>query len=608
MKNIFNPVISLGSEQHYTFFGNCADDIMESLDAIFISDEKSALLAINEAACELTGYTKEELFKMQIADLYDEPDQEFNKKIFNREKILSKAKILRKDGLRVDAELTSSLISISGTYYIHTIVYDITSRKKAEKELFEFGERYQLLLENSGLGIAFYSVEGKILMFNQQAIVNLGGKAGDYIGKNVTEVFGEEAGQLYIDRFKLTSASENPLKFEDNVNLEGIPGWYISTHTRILDQDGNVDGIQVIADNITERKVNEERIKTSETEYRSLFDNSIMGISQIYPGGYRRINKAYANMYGYPDIETMLTEVTGNITKLFSNPGDRKKVIEILDKEGYMPPSEFELNRRNGEKFWALVSAKHVRDFAGKLLYLQAEHIEITDQKKLQSDLNRSKEMLANLNHHLDEIRENERMKISRDLHDQLGQSLTAIKIDLDMLLKDIPQGSDNVAQKIKKVIGLVTTTSTDVQRISFDLRPPILDDLGLRAALEWYCEEFGQRTGLNTSVVLDDIQTGDINRDLAMYRVLQESLTNIARHSRARNVYVKLYKNMHFIILLIKDDGIGIPDEKVNSSKSLGILGMSERLKQAKGRIKIISLKSGGTIIRIYMPYTHNF
>jgi signal transduction histidine kinase len=228
---------------------------------------------------------------------------------------------------------------------------------------------------------------------------------------------------------------------------------------------------------------------------------------------------------------------------------------------------------------------------------------DITDQKRLQSDLKQSKDLLAKLNQRLDQIRENERLKISRDLHDQLGQSLTAIKMDLDMVLNDLPSGYDSVSRKIKEVIERVTSTSIDVQRISSELRPPILDDLGLSSALEWYCEEFGKRSGLNISVMLDDVQTNDINKDLAMYRVLQESFTNIAKHAKASNVQVKLYKSRNYIVLLIKDDGIGIPAEKINSPKSLGLLGMSERLKQVKGKIKILSPKKGGTIVRIFMP-----
>ena len=227
---------------------------------------------------------------------------------------------IKKDGTPFPVEISSSVFTNSdGREFTTLIIRDITERKKSERKFFEFEERYRLLMENSGLGIGYYGLDGKILMFNQQAIINLGGKAEDYIGKNLTEVFGKEVGQLYIDRIKLAAESEKPLKFEDKVNLNGKPGWYMSTHTRILDQNGNVDGVQVIADNITERKIIEERIKTSEAEYRSLFENSIMGISQTEPEGrFIRINKAYAEMYGYPDTSTMLRELVLVIQKVFT--------------------------------------------------------------------------------------------------------------------------------------------------------------------------------------------------------------------------------------------------------------------------------------------------
>ena len=705
-----------------------------SLDAIFISDRNARLIAVNRAAGDLTGYSKEQLLKMTFPDLHEDNDLEafkkYNDRIFNGEKILSEAKILRRDGIKVDTEFNNSCICISGKSYMHTTARDITARKKSERELFEFGERYQLLMENSGLGIGYYSLDGKILMFNQQAINNMGGKAGDYIGKNVTEVFGKEAGQIYIERFKLASASENPLKFEDYVNLDGKPGWYMSTHTRILDQNGNVDGIQVIADNITERKIAENSILEKNANLNAIFENTkdmiasrdknnclvafntpfkeivrklyntkaVPGLNTLnfldekdkikwigilnsvlkgkthksefvwdfgngnirtYAISYHPIIKngeiigtletnrditerkkaadkiregyLYARSLIEASLDPLLTiNINGKITDVnfateeitgikrekligsdfavyFSNPERARKVYQTVFSSGVVKDYHLTIKHSSGRKTDVLYNATLFKNAAGEIQGVLAAARDITYQKSLQSDLKRSNEILEKLNRRLDEIREDERTKISRDLHDQLGQSLTAIKMDLNMLLRYFPSGFDEVKIKINEVIDRVTTTSTDVQRISSELRPPILDDLGLSSALEWYCEEFGNRSGLNISVALEDVKTNDIKKDLTMYRVLQESLTNIVRHANAGNVWVNLYQNRNFIVLSIKDDGVGITVDRINSSKSFGLLGMSERLKQVKGRFEILSPKKGGTIIRIYMPTTQN-
>jgi PAS domain S-box-containing protein len=703
-----------------------------SLDAIFISDENSLLITVNNAACELTGYSKEELLNMRIPDLHDEADLEayrkYHKKIFKGEKILSEAKIRRRDGVKVDTEFNNNLITISGKLYMHTTARDITERKKLERELFEFGERYRLLMENSGFGIGYYSVDGKILMFNQQAIDNLGGKAEDYIGKNLTEVFGKEVGQNYIKRIKLAAASEKPLKFEDKVNLGGNPGWYISTHTRILDQNGNVDGVQVIADNITETKDADDKLRKSEAEYRALFENSIMGISQVHPGGtFIRINKAYAEMYGYPDTETMMKELSSS-RKLYSNPGDRKKVLEIIDKTGYITPTEFELNRRNGEKFWALVGAKQVRDSKGELLYLQAEHIDITnqkklekeryqasfyarnlieasldplvtinaegkitdvnlstekitgitrkyligtdfadyfenpdkartgyktvfsegmvkdypltilhksgrridvlynatlfknekgeiqgvfaaardvtDQKKMEEELRKSKELLEKLNQHLVEVRENERNQIAINLHDDLGQKLTAINLNIAWLKSRIGVQSKSVQEKFEEMSFMIKDTIESIKETSSFLRPAILFDLGLVPAIKSQLGKFENQTGIKCHFYFKP-EEFDIDDRLALilYRILQESLTNIARHSGASKADVNLYVLKNKIELIIKDDGTGIENKKVNSLKSMGIAGIKERVKSVDGKMTIIGVHGSGTMITVEIP-----
>jgi PAS domain S-box-containing protein len=703
-----------------------------SLDAIFISDENSGLVAVNSAACDLTGYSKEQLLKKRIPDLHDEPDLEaykkFHSRIFKGEKILSEAKIRRRDGIKVYTEFNNSRISISGKLYMHTTAHDISARKKSESELFEFGEKYRLLMENSGLGIGYYSIDGKILMFNQQAISNLGGKAEDYIGKNVTEIFGKEAGQTYIERFKLAAASEKPLKVEDHIDLDGKPGWYMSTITSILDQNGKVDGIQVIADKITERKIIEERIKTSEEDYRSLFENSIMGISQARPGGtFIRINKAYSEMYGYPDTTAMMKELSSP-TKLFSNPDDRKRVMEILDKSGYMPPTEFELNRRNGEKFWALVSARQVKDNKGKLLYLQAEHIDITSRKKLEKEmysaslyarnlieasldplvtisaegkitdvnlatekitgitrenligsdfvdyfensdkaktgyktvfsegivkdypltllhksgkkidvlynatlyknengevqgvfaaarditklkkieveLRKSKKMLEKLNQHLVEVRENERNEIALNLHDDLGQKLTAINLDIAWLKSRIGVQSKAVREKIEEMSSMIKETIESIKETSALLRPAILFDLGLVPAIKSLLGSFEKQTGIKCNFYFRPEEFLLEDRfSLILYRIFQESMTNITRHSGASRADINLYVLRNKIELIIKDDGCGIEKNKVNSFKSLGIAGIKERVNSVNGKMNIVGAAESGTMISVEIP-----
>ena len=368
------------------------------------------------------------------------------------------------------------------------------------------------------------------------------------------------------------------------------------------DSKGQVNGLFGTVQDITKHKKVIASLVESEAKFRSLFENSLVGISITSPnGGLLQANLAYARMYGYENPETMLADVK-NVGRLYVNPDDRREVLQILSKNGFMESKEFEVFRRDGSRFFVLVSACEIRNDEGELLYNQAIHMDLTGQKKADEELRKSKELLEKLNTHLHDIRENEREVISRDIHDQLGQSLTALKIDLSWLSGKISVDSEE-GTKLKKLIELVNNTSKDVHRISSELRPVILDDLGLASALEWYCEEFANRTGLKVQIEIEDVQTENMKKNLAIYRVAQESLTNIVRHADAKKVQIKLRKIKKDIVLLIRDDGIGVSPDVIRSSKSLGLLGMFERVNQCGGHMEITTPIKGGTRIRIYIP-----
>ena len=201
---------------------------------------------------------------------------------------------------------------------------------------------------------------------------------------------------------------------------------------------------------------------------------------------------------------------------------------------------------------------------------------------------------MEDLHIHLNEVLENERASISREIHDQIGQSLTALKLDLNSMHTYINSYPEAKA-KLKVMIELVSNTIKDVQRISSDLRPGILDDLGLAAAIEWYSDEFEMRTGVRCSLKLDYSIFDDSQKNLVFFRCLQEALTNVIRHAKASFVTIKLNRTQKGTTLAIQDDGIGITREKVESARSLGLIGMRERVKQFGGEIDFSSKKGKG-------------
>jgi len=434
-------------------------------------------------------------------------------------------------------------------------------------------------------------------------------------------------------------------------------------------------------------------------------------------------------MYGYPDTSTMLREIGSNIINLYANSSDRQRVLNILDKNGYMAPTEIELIGRNGEKFWAMVGAKKVTDYEGNLLYYQAEHIDINSLKKAEekwkeseekyrslsdqsglgiglfspdgkiiyfnkkamsnlgapfvsfigkslSDIfdkktsrkyiNRFKEVirygksieyedffesesgkywfisnhskicdstgkmlgiqvivhditerkiiekrlqestdeLRDLTNHFGEEMEKERTIISRDLHDDLGQKLTALNMDIAWLKSRIGVQSRTVEKKLQLMQSLISDTIESVQRISYGLRPSILDDLGLQAAIEWQLKEFHRMSGIKVNSLFDiENEISDRQISLVIFRIVQEALTNILRHAEATEIDVKVKARENEISAIITDNGSGIDKEKVVSKKSFGLMGMRERVKANKGEIIISGKKGLGTEIFVKIP-----
>jgi two-component system, NarL family, sensor histidine kinase UhpB len=226
----------------------------------------------------------------------------------------------------------------------------------------------------------------------------------------------------------------------------------------------------------------------------------------------------------------------------------------------------------------------------------------LTGRKKSEEELRKSKELLEALNLHLQDVRENERALISREIHDVLGQSMTAIKLDLNRMYKYVNDIPDAVTQ-LNSMIKLVSDTIKDIQRISADLRPSILDDLGLVSAIEWYCDEFEKRTGIKCYQKLENSDYSDSKINITFFRTLQESLTNVIRHAKASSVNVRLHLTQKGTILTIIDNGIGIPEEKVESHKSLGLINMRERVRQLNGKMDISSQNGAGTKLSIFIP-----
>ena len=226
------------------------------------------------------------------------------------------------------------------------------------------------------------------------------------------------------------------------------------------------------------------------------------------------------------------------------------------------------------------------------------------ERRRAEEKLRRSLEQLRALSVYLQYVREDERIRISRQVHDELGQALTGLKMDLYWLANRLPKKYRSVHEKTRAMSAHIDATIQTVRRIATELRPGILDDLGLVAAIEWQAQEFQKRTGIEC-VVTSDLKETILDQDLntAFFRIFQETLTNIIRHAQATRVDVHLQQEESALVLEVKDNGRGISEAELNDTRSIGVLGMRERAALLQGELQITGVPGQGTTVTVRIP-----
>lgn len=222
---------------------------------------------------------------------------------------------------------------------------------------------------------------------------------------------------------------------------------------------------------------------------------------------------------------------------------------------------------------------------------------EIEDHEKTQEELRQ-------LSIQTEKIREEEKCEISRKVHDQLGQLLTAMKMDLLQLDKKLPEDNLDLRQRAQSIVGLIDETITSVQGIAMELRPPILDAFGLCEAIAWQADEYKKRYGIQFNLNCLQEQM-NLNKDLeiALFRIFQESVTNIVRHSEASQVDIEMFLKGGQLVMKIHDNGIGIQEDKVKDSNSIGLIGIRERVRSWSGEVQFSGVSGKGTTVEILIP-----
>ncbi|HLP10907.1 MAG TPA: histidine kinase [Flavobacteriales bacterium] len=291
----------------------------------------------------------------------------------------------------------------------------------------------------------------------------------------------------------------------------------------------------------------------------------------------------------------------------FVHPDDRERVGAAFTDSLTSKKSnaiEHKIVTQSGKQKWVEERWRIFYDEKGEAVRAIGTCQDITERIKIKTEIISSYYQLQELTAHLQVIREEERKRIAREIHDELGQQLTALKMDTTWVSKKLIIDDEAIIKRLSNMAGLIDDTVKTIRRISSDLRPGILDDLGLIPALEWQGEEYEKRTGIKLQfhTNINDI-TLDQNISTNIFRIFQEALTNTIKHSGATETYISVEKNEQNLLLIIKDNGQGFDLNKLRGKHSLGLVGMKERAALLKAELVIDSVYLKGTTITLKVP-----
>ena len=458
----------------------------------------------------------------------------------------------------------------------------------------------RLFIKHTPAAIAMFDADMRYLQVSDRFLTDYDLEGQDLIGKSHYDVFPDLPLRWREAHQRILAGAVEQCEEDSYITSDGSTGWMQWESLPWRKVDGQIGGLILFTQVITARKRAEEALRASEERFAKIFHLSPfrMGILRIRDGIVLEVNEAWTKGTGFSRADI----INQSIFKLASamDHGLVDKVRQVLKNPKPILNLEVRFESKDGREVIAHTSAVMV-DLDGEPCYLWVAN-DITERKH-------AEDALRALSARLRSAREEEGTRIAREIHDELGGILTGLKWDLEKIDNALNNANDNshlseIHARIDSMTTLIETTISTVRRIASELRPGVLDDLGLVAAIEWQIEQFQSRAGLKchwTNNASDVELTRE--RATAVFRILQEILTNVLRHARATNLYVKLSRNKNYFELEVKDDGQGITESQRMNSRSLGLLGMKERALLVGGEVRITGKQGVGTTVLVRVP-----
>lgn len=518
---------------------------------------------------------------------------------------------------------------------------EILEQRRIEAELRASEARWYSMFAQAAVGLAEISLQGKFERVNDTFCRLLGRSRSALIGSSIVTIIHHDDLDESLVLFRLVATSGEPKSVDHRyLRADAATLWVNSQITRIEDSDGKPQAILIAVTNLTERKKTEMALHRSEAEFRAFFELAAVGIGQVDARRklFLRVNRRFTEMTGYSQFELgkmsfeCLVPPHENLTNL-------DLFDHLLAGEANEYADETQLRHKKGHLIWVNVAASLIRDAKQNPLRTLLVVQDITERKAAEAALHRAREQLelrvqertAELDQvnrtlmaeiisrkkieeerqsvlrQLVSVQEEERRRISRELHDDIGQHLTALMLGL----KAIDTRNDFLTTKIQleKLQEITTIVGKEVHDLAVELRPTALDDLGLARMLSNYLEEWAARAGLEVDfhpVGFDRQHRLPSPIETTLYRIVQEALNNVLKHAKAKGVSVIIERRNNYASAIIEDDGCGFDLESLKdrgSGQRLGLLGMHERAVLVGGELRIESSPGHGTTVFVQIP-----
>jgi PAS domain S-box-containing protein len=594
--------------------------VEQSEVGITLWDGAGRFLFVNHCLAQLLGRPEEEVVRLSLREVTQADDLRailvrFDRLANGGPPFVLEWRYLRPDGSPVWSNTTASAVrdAEGRVQYVVGIVQDVTHRKKAEaalakaqRELRRSEEHFRTLIEHTSDIITIVDESGVILYGSPSVERVLGYPPDELVGRiGMDLVHPDDKSHLLEAR---RAASQDPLALQHGVEF------------RFRHRDGNWRTLEALGSalqyrsagpravltlrDVTDRHRIDAALRESEERLRLTIDAGKCGIWDWDVAA----NHVTCSGRVY-ELHGLTPETFGGRAEDFLaviHPEDMNRVEEAI-RRTLEEHVDYGIEYRvvhpgTGEVRWVWTSGRVLFDREGKPLRMLGAALDTTERRRAEEGLLASHEQLRRLAHRLDEVREEELTRVSREVHDELGHALTALRLDLGWLLPKLSRNREPVRRKADEMLRLVDDAIDTVGRIASGLRPPILEDLGLAAAVEGLLERFANQTGTEIELLAakDDVPR---TARRALYRIVQEALTNIARHAHASQVRVVLECSADLVLLEVADDGVGIQAGMFGKRGSLGLVGMRERAAAIGADFQVQTRPGGGTLIRVALP-----